>query len=242
MKPLVQPLRIFVGWDARETVAYHVLCHSLIRHASGPLSITPIVQSQLREQGIYWRERGALESTEFSLTRFLTPYLAGNKGWAIFMDCDMLCRGDIYDLVRYAESYQGDNVPWVWCVKHDYTPKDAIKMDGCQQTVYPRKNWSSLMLFQSYACRMLTPEFVNKAIPGALHQFGWLRDRKIGSLPIEWNWLVGEYEKNPDATMLHYTVGGPWFRNYQHCDYAQDWFDELDMAFPSLNVPKLVGA
>jgi hypothetical protein len=239
MKPWVQPLRIFVGYDSRETAAYHVLCHSILRHASGPVSFTPIVQDQLRRVGLYTRERGPLESTEFSLTRFLTPFLAGNKGWALFLDCDMLCRGDVFELLHHAESFTGDQVPYVWCVKHDYMPSRNIKMDGQIQSVYPRKNWSSLMLFQSYACRMLTPDFVNTAIPGALHQFGWLRDRKIGSLPAEWNMLVGEpNQTSEDPKMIHYTQGGPWFRDYQHCDYAQEWFDELDLAFPSMNVLK----
>jgi hypothetical protein len=236
------PLRIFIGFDSREVMAYHVLVNSLIRHASGPLSITPLVQSSLRTQGLYTRERGPLESTEFSLTRFLVPYLADYKGYAIFMDCDMLCRGDVYELLELARTPYELFVPLVWCVQHDYTPASAIKMDGQTQSVYPRKNWSSLMVFQCYGCRMLTPDFVNRAIPGALHQFGWMRDKKIGALPKAWNYLVGESNQATEPPkMIHFTNGGPWFRDYQQCDYAPEWFEELDRTFPSLNVPKPVG-
>jgi hypothetical protein len=230
----MKPLQVFIGWDSREIAAYHVLCHSLIRRSSIPLSITPLLQPQLRAKQLYTRQRGPLESTEFSLTRFLVPFLSNFQGLSVFMDCDMLALADIEELLSPI-----DYSKTVWVVQHDYTPKTTIKMEGQIQSVYPRKNWSSLMIFNNARCRMLTPHFVNTAIPGALHQFGWTRDKDIGSLPKEWNYLVGEPAQSPNPPkMLHYTLGGPWFRNYQFCDYANEWFQELDLAFPSLNVPK----
>lgn len=232
------PLRIFIGWDPHETTAYHVLSHSIMRHASGPVSITPLIQSQLRSAGLYTRERGKTESTEFSLTRFLVPHLSDFGGFSLFMDCDMLCQGDVYELIKIAKK---DELRALWCVQHDYTPKTTSKFLHQPQTVYPRKNWSSLMLFRNKFCERLTPSYVNTASGLDLHRMAWAgQDQSIGSLPVEWNHLVGEYDPKPDAKMLHYTLGGPWFRDYQFCDQAQAWFDELALAMPSLNVPKPV--
>jgi hypothetical protein len=215
----MQPLRIFIGYDSREPVTYHVAAHSILTRASGPVGIIPLVQSQLRAAGLYTRARGPTEATEFSMTRFLVPYLSGYEGVSIFMDCDMLCRADIYDLpVRSLD------LPPVAVCEHNYTPRDAIKMDGQVQTTYPRKNWSSLIVFNNERCQALTPEYVNSASGLDLHRFNWLGDyAPIGSLLLEWNWLVGEYEPNPNAKMLHYTNGGPWFRDYQNCDHADLW-------------------
>lgn len=227
--------KVFIGYDSIEPAAYHVLCHSIMRHASGPIAFIPLVQSQLRARGLYTRKRDRYESTEFSLTRFLVPYLSNYEGVSIFMDCDMLCKDDLYALPEIGEKA-------VLCVQHDYVPSTDVKMEGALQSVYPRKNWSSLMVFDNAKCKALTPHFVSTALPGALHQFGWLRSEDIGMLPLEWNHLVGEYLKNDGAKMLHYTLGGPWFRDHQFCDHAQEWFDELDLAFPSMNVPKPVGA
>lgn len=235
------PLRVFIGWDSREVLAYHVLCQSIIQHASGPVAIIPLVQSSLRERGLYWRERSQTESTEFSLTRFLVPYLSGYGDWSIFMDCDMLCQGDVYDLLKLAKADErARSYGSVWCVQHDYTPKTARKMDGCVQTTYPRKNWSSVMVFRNKFCERLTPDYVNTASGLDLHRFAWagIDPLNVRALPPEWNWLVGEYPPNPEAKLLHYTLGGPWFRDYQHCDHADRWFAMLDEAFPTLNLPK----
>jgi hypothetical protein len=232
------PLRIFIGYDSREPAAYHVLCHSLLRHASSPISITPLVQSQLRAQGLYLRKRDRSESTEFSLTRYLVPYLSGYSGLSIFIDCDMLCQADIHELLFYVEQVRNKAV---YVCQHEYTPKTETKMEGQVQSVYPKKNWSSLMVFRNTYCRDLTPDVVNRAAPSYLHQFNWIPEQWVGSLPLSWNWLVGEYATKPDAKMLHYTLGGPWFRDYQFCDHAQVWFDEVDRAMPSMNVPKPVG-
>ena len=211
-------LKIFIGYDDRETVAYHVLSESIRQHASRPVSITPLVRSQLEPQ--FSRARGPLESTDFAFSRFMVPYLCDYQGLAVFMDCDMLVKADIYELLLYTAAYPGKAV---YCCQHDYSPNSATKFQGHIQTVYPRKNWSSLMVFDARQCRMLTPQLVNTATGADLHRFTWLDDSDIGSLPVEWNWLVGEYPLNPDAKNLHYTLGGPWFPETANCDHAQEW-------------------
>ena len=216
-------LGIYIGYDPRESVAFHTLAHSILRRASVPVSIAPLMQSQLK--GIYTRERGPAESTEFSLTRFLVPSLAGFQGWSIFMDCDMLCRADIAELARQI-GLQADKA--VLVCKHDYTPKTERKFLNQVQSRYARKNWSSLMIFNNERCRALTSEYVNSASGLALHRFEWIDDSAIGGLPLEWNWLVGEYNYNPAAKIVHYTIGGPYFDDYRNCDYAEEWFAELE--------------
>lgn len=213
------PLRIFIGFDPREAAAYHVLCHSIMKHASCPVSITPLVQSQLRQAGVYTREPDVLASTEFSLTRFLVPYLSGYQGHSLFLDCDMLCQHDIAALFAIGRAR-----PEFTCyvVKHDYIPSTTSKMDGQQQTVYPKKNWSSVMLFNNALCTALSPEYVNTASTSALHRFEWANDYMIGELRSSWNWLVGEYPHNPEAKLLHYTLGGPWFM-IDHGEASQLW-------------------
>jgi hypothetical protein len=234
-RPHYESLRIFIGFDSKEPEAYHVLSHSIITRASCPVSITPLVQAQLRTSGAYTRERGATESTEFSMTRFLVPYLCGYAGKAVFMDCDMLCLSDIaglWDEIERQMDWNPVSRPKadkaLLVCQHDYTPREATKFLGQVQTVYPRKNWSSLMVFNNPRCRALSPEYVNSASGLELHRFQWLKDEQIGSLPIEWNWLVGDYERNDDARILHYTLGGPWFDASRDCDHAELWHDERD--------------
>ena len=235
----MRPLNVFIGWDPAETIAYHVLCNSIMRHASGPVSITPLVQASLRQAGLYTRERGKTESTEFSLTRFLVPYLSGYGDYSIFLDCDMLCQGDIYELVKIAKA---DELRAVWCAKHSYTPSSTLKMQAQTQTVYPRKNWSSVMVFRNKFCDKLTPAYVNTASGLDLHRMAWAGvDQNIGELPLDWNHLVGEYAPNADAKLLHYTIGGPWFWDYRNTEHCDLWFKELDLAFPTINLPKPVG-
>jgi len=216
-------LQIHIGFDPREAVAYDALAHSIRRQASIPVSIQPLVQQGLRDRGLYTRQRGPTESTEFSLTRFLVPALAGYRGWSLFMDCDMLCRADIAELYALRRSECA-----VLVVKHDYVPKTQRKFLDQVQTKYERKNWSSVMLFNNERCRALTPDYVNAATGLELHRFKWLDDAQIGSLPKEWNWLVGEYDCNPAAKLVHYTLGGPWFDEYRDCDYAGEWRAERE--------------
>lgn len=216
-------LRIFVGCDSREPVAAAVLMHSITARASAPVAITPLTLASVRAS--YTRERTPTESTEFSFTRFLVPYLSRYEGVSVFLDCDMLCRVDIWELMGYVDA-QPEKA--VLVCQHDYVPKTATKMDGQVQTVYPRKNWSSLMVFQNAKCRSLTRKYVNTASGGELHQFAWVPDKAIGALPLTWNHLVGEYAPNPHAEMLHYTLGGPWMAGHEDCDHADQWNRERD--------------
>jgi len=210
--------RIFIGFDSKEVVAYHVLAQSIIEHASTPVAFSPIVLSHL--QGLFTRERNALQSTEFSFSRFMVPYLSGYEGWSLFVDCDMLARADIAELWELRDERFA-----VMCVKHDYQPKTETKFLGQTQTKYQKKNWSSVMLFNNRRCRALTPDFVNTATGLELHQFKWLDgDDQIGELPSAWNHLVNEYDYRGDAKLVHFTDGGPYFDEYRNDDYAEEWF------------------
>ena len=221
-KATLQPLNIFVGFDRSEIVAYHVLCQSILERCSVPVRFTPIAAPNLG--GLYTRERSSLASTEFSFSRFLTPYLSDYAGWSLFMDCDMLARADFAELFNLADDRYA-----VMVCQHDYAPRDEIKFLGQVQTKYAKKNWSSVMLFNNSRCRALTPEFVNTASGLELHQFKWLEsDGEIGALPLEWNWLVGEYPFNPEAKVAHYTVGGPYFTEYADGDFSDEWRAALE--------------
>lgn len=230
-------LNIFIGWDSQEPLAFHVLCHSILRHASGPVSFVPLVQQQLRNTALYTRPPDQRASTEFSLTRFLVPALSNYQGRSIFLDCDMLMRDDVFKLAALANPAKAVSV-----CQHEYQPRVTTKFLGHEQADYTRKNWSSVMVFNNARCRRLTVQLVNQLSPAGLHRFEWVQDKEIGTLPLEWNFLVGESNQSIEAPKnIHYTNGGPWFREYQDCEYAQEWFDELDLAVPSLNIRKPVG-
>ena len=221
-------IRLFIGWDDRESISYHVLSHSILKRASCPVSITPLNRQNLI--GAYERPRGDMESTDFSISRFIVPYLCNYDGYAVFMDCDMLCLGDIAELARYMTLH----TRWTQAVhvaKHDYTPKEEKKFLGEIQTRYEKKNWSSVMVFNNALCRNLTPEFVNTAPGLALHQFKWTTEDKIGGLPKTWNYLVGEENQEPNPRLIHFTKGGPWFREFANCEYADAWRAELNSVF-----------
>lgn len=221
-------LRIFIGYDERERVAFHVLAHSIQRRASIPVSITPLNRATLT--AVFNRPRGEFESTDFSLSRWIVPYLCDFEGWAVFMDCDMLCLGDVAELARYATLMDKYGVA-ARVVKHQYEPADQVKFLGEVQTRYEMKNWSSMVLFNNALCRNLTPETVNSAPGLALHQFKWLSDPEmVRELPKKWNWLVGEpgYETPPDdVALLHFTRGTPCFAGYENQPGAELWRAEL---------------
>lgn len=224
------PLRIFIGYDGRESAAYHVLSHSILRRASCPVAITPLVQQALRDSKLYWRERGPTESTEFSLTRFLIPALCDYEGFAVFLDSDMLMRADVAELWAYIAAYMSETArapKALLCCQHDYTPTEGTKFLGHVQTAYPKKNWSSFVVWNNAMCRALTPDYVNTASGLDLHRFNWLPEEQVGSLPLTWNHLVGEYPPSETAKNLHFTLGGPYFDETQDCDHADDWRAEL---------------
>jgi len=216
--------RVFIGYDPRETVAFTVFSHSILRRARAPVAVSPVMLSELG--GIFDRPRHPLQSTDFSFSRFLTPHLSDYRGWSLFMDCDMLMLADIGELFALADDRYA-----VMCVKHDYRPKEDVKFLHEPQSKYEKKNWSSVMLFNNAQCRALDPGYVSRASGLDLHQFRWLADESlIGELPATWNHLVGVYERRSDVRNLHFTIGGPYFAEYKDCDYADLWWEEYRLA------------
>jgi len=213
---------VFVGYDTREDIAFQV-CEFSIKRFNTNVNVTPLVQHELRQKKIYWREVDKLASTEFTFTRFLVPHLMNFKGWALFIDCDIVFLEDVNNLFSLADDRYA-----VMCVKHEFNPKPGLKMDGQVQTVYPRKNWSSVVLWNCShpSNEKVTVDSVNNPnFDGAyFHRFTWLKDEEIGELPCDWNWLVGWYKKDDGIPRaIHYTEGGPWFKNYRNCEFNQDW-------------------
>ena len=218
-------MKVFVGYDTREDIAYQVCKHSIISKQP-QADVQPLKQQELREAGWYTRGIDKLASTEFTFTRFLIPELTNFKGWALFMDCDMILTTDIKELFDSADDRYA-----VMCVQHDYKVQEGFKMDGQKQTVYPRKNWSSVVLWNCGhpSNRVVTTDLVNdeKTTGKYLHRFSWLRDEEIGSLNHTWNYLVGVYDDIKKPKLIHYTEGGPWFENYRNCEFHREWKDEL---------------
>jgi lipopolysaccharide biosynthesis glycosyltransferase len=211
-------ISLFVGFDQRESVAYHTFVQSVIDTTSVPVAITPLVLSALPG----YAETHSDGSNAFIYSRFLTPYLANFSGWAIFADGDMVCREDLKNLWDLRDDRYA-----VMVVKHDYMTKASQKYLGNKNENYPKKNWSSVILWNcSHAKNQgLTPEFVMSKDGRFLHRFNWLDDSEIGEIPKEWNWLTTEYADNYEANLLHYTLGTPCFRDYRDCDMANLWWE-----------------
>jgi lipopolysaccharide biosynthesis glycosyltransferase len=216
-------INLYVGYDEREAIAYHVFCHSVIKNTSIPVKISPLVLSQLKEFNETHQDR----SNDFVYSRFLTPHLNEFDGWAIFADGDMICQADLKELIGMADPNKA-----LMVVKHDYQTKASIKYLGNINENYPRKNWSSVILWNCShpKHKILTPEFVSKQTGKFLHRFSWLDDNDIGELPVEWNWLACEYEKNTDAKLIHYTLGTPCFKDFRDTDMAEIWYDYYESA------------
>lgn len=228
-------LTVFVGYDPREADAYRVCVASLLAHARWPLDVRPLLLPQLQAEGLYRRpmeRRGAQlwdaisdapMSTEFSLTRFLVPYLMNYQGLALFVDCDFLFRQDVYDLVEFSEPGSAVNV-----VKHVHEPTESTKMDGQEQRRYRRKNWSSLILWDcghEQTRKNLTLDAVNARRGLDLHQFAWLPhgERYIGEIEVRWNWLEGYSPAHIEPAAVHYTRGVPSMPGYENSAYADEW-------------------
>lgn len=228
------PLRIMIGFDQVESVAAQVLMHSILTRSRVPVSFVPIYLENLKT--IYQRKRDPRQSNAFSFSRFLTPYLSHYEGWSLFMDCDMLLRTDIAELFALADPNKA-----VMVVKHDYIPSTTRKYLNAVQYKYPRKNWSSVMLFNNEKCKRLTPEYINAADGSELHRFNWIDDDMIGELPVEWNHLVGEYPPNPKAKIVHWTIGGPYFHEFSNVEFAEEWRKEYEQTIycRQLDDPKL---
>ena len=207
---------LVIGFDQREAIAYHVFCQSVLEMASMPVQFLPLAENTLSG----YSETHSDGSNKFIYSRFLTPYLMQYQGWAIFADGDMVCRADIAALWALRD----ENIA-VKVVKHDYKTKANKKYLGNKNEDYPRKNWSSLVLWNCGhpANKILTPEFVQKQPGSYLHRFSWLQDNLIGELPSEWNWLAIEYPENPNAKLVHYTLGTPGFKDYADQSMSDEW-------------------
>jgi lipopolysaccharide biosynthesis glycosyltransferase len=211
--------KIFIGYDSREIDAFNACMNSIISNTDSCPFICELNQNKLRKNGHYYREVDILSSTEFSFTRFLIPHLTEYKGWSVFCDCDFIFLEDIQELFDLCDDQYA-----VMVCKHDYIPTNNIKMDGKVQHQYPRKNWSSLVLWNNAhpKNKLLTKDMVNTQTGQFLHRFSWLDDKEIGEIPIQWNWLVGWYKEPKDGKpkALHFTEGGPWFKEYENCEYC----------------------
>ena len=215
---MFKTFRIFIGYDKRETIAYHVLSQSIMENSSVPVSITPIKLENLKK--FYSRPKGPKDSTEFSISRFLTPYLSNYQGYSLFLDCDFVVKGDIFELIKIIKKNPRKTL---WCVKHKHIPKEKKKFLNEKQLKYKRKNWSSFVIYNNSKCKMLTPKLVSRADGLYLHQFKWTKDKNIGSLPKEWNVLVS-YQKIPKKfKALHFTKKGPQFKKYKNCRGSHHW-------------------
>ena len=215
---MAEMIRIITGFDQREAVAFHTFYQSIISNSSTPVQITPLAINTLRE----YRETHSDGSNAFTYSRFLTPYLCNFEGWAIFADGDMVCQADITELWNLRDESKAVQV-----VQHDYETKQTIKYFDQPNANYPRKNWSSVILWNCAhpAHRLLTPAFVAGSTGAFLHRFSWLQNEQIGSLPKEWNWLAIEYEDNSKAKLVHYTLGTPCFKKYAQTAMSEHWWN-----------------
>jgi lipopolysaccharide biosynthesis glycosyltransferase len=215
----MRPIPIFIGYDPREAIAYHTCANSIIRNATKPVAIVPLALNLFED----YKETHNDGSNHFIYSRFLVPHLMDFSGHAIFIDGDMIVRGDITELWNLRSSALDVQV-----VKHDYQTKMTEKYLGSKNENYPRKNWSSVILWNcnSWPNRKLTPEFVEKATGAQLHRFSWIDDDRIGELPREWNWLPDEYGANKQAKLLHYTLGTPCFHEFADTPQGEEWHRE----------------
>jgi lipopolysaccharide biosynthesis glycosyltransferase len=218
----MKPLKVFIGYDKAEPVAYHVCAESIISNSSVPVSITPLYMPQLQNFKTPKHQQGYKPSNGFIFSRFLTPYLSNYRDKALFVDGDMVVKGDVAELFEMDMSGLGVRV-----VKHDYRTTANKKYLGSVNLDYPRKNWSSVILWNNWFApnSVLTPEYVGNQTGEHLHRFGWLTDEQIGDLPKGWNVLADEPNQAPynEAKLIHYTLGTCCFDDYRHCQYADDW-------------------
>jgi hypothetical protein len=221
---MTETLKVFIGYDHRQPVSYNVLQHSIFSHASKPVSITALVYSQLpltRDE--YWRDGNRYDArkiglTPFTFTRFLVPYLCSFKGWALFLDIDMLVKDDIAKLFELADS------------------KYTVMVSKNEK----RFEWASMMLFNCEKCTILTPDYVDKA--NGLHQIRWCDESEVGDLPREWNHLVGYDDERKDAKLIHFTQGVPCFQETIECEYSTDWHNQHRLGNASLPWKELMGS
>ena len=211
------PIKLIIGFDQRESIAYHTFTQSILEKCSVPVMFIPLAMNTLKG----YKETHKDKSNDFIYSRFLTPYLCNFKGWAIFADGDMICQADIKELWDLMDESKALQV-----VKHDYKTKAQKKYLGNINEDYPKKNWSSVILWNCShpKHKILTPEFIASQTGKYLHRFSWLNENEIGELPKEWNWLAIEYPENKNAKLIHYTLGTPCFKEYKESDMADIWY------------------
>jgi len=217
----MQVLDIYLGYDGKvEPIAYYVCMQSIIEKSSIPVRFTPLALNTLKD----YTETHTDGSNSFIYSRFLVPYLNNFKGMALFLDGDMIVKGDVAELL-----YEFDPSEAVKVVKHNYKTKHPVKYLGAKNEDYPKKNWSSVMLWNCshWLNRQLTPRFIQEQTGKYLHRFQWLKypEEQVGKLDETWNHLVNEYEYNPDAKLAHFTLGSPCFKDYQTGDYSKEWWN-----------------
>ena len=220
-------INFFIGYDPKEDIAYRICKYSLLKRASTTVKVFSLKLDELIAKKLYTRTVDPLASTQFTYSRFLVPKLMNYTGWAVFCDCDFIFLDDVNNLIKNLDDSKA-----VYCVQHDYTPKEKHKMDGQKQTIYPRKNWSSFILFNCShpSTKNLTVETVNSENGAYLHQFKWCKNEEIGKLDERWNWLEGwtSNHNHNKPFAVHYTRGGPWFSEWQDVEYAKEWINERD--------------
>lgn len=222
-------MKVYIGHDPREQAAYETAVRSLHR-VTPTAQVTPLKADRLAACGLLRRivdHRGGLYdlpsnapcATEFAASRFLVPHLA-QTGWALFADCDVVFLADIAELFALADPDKA-----VMVVQHRPLDDEGWKMDGALQVRYPRKNWSSVILWNCDhpANLRLSLQDVNERPGRDLHRFYWLADSEIGALPAEWNWLVGVQPKPDEPKIAHFTLGGPWFPSWQGGEHDDLW-------------------
>ncbi len=222
-----EKINIVVGFDQREAIAYHTFTQSIIEKSSLPVFFIPLAVNTLKG----YKETHNDRSNDFIYSRFLTPYLNNFEGWAIFADGDMICQSDIRELWDLRDESKA-----LLVVKHDYVTKANRKYLGNINENYPRKNWSSLILWNCAhpKHKILTPDFIALQTGQFLHRFSWLDNSDIGDLPKEWNWLALEYPINNSAKIIHYTLGTPCFKEYRNTDMAEIWLKNYERLLEGL--------
>lgn len=221
-------IRVFAGYDARLPAGFHAFCQSLIATSSQPVSVTPLSVSMLG--GLLTRPWDSKQTTPFAYSRFLVPHLCDYQGWALFVDgSDMLMNDDIAELWALRDAHYAVQV-----VKHPEGIHSGTKRKFFDQTQedYPRKNWSSVMLFNCERCVDLSAADANIMNGAYLHRFEWLKDELIGELPARWNHLVGVNKPRIDPGLIHYTLGVPAFSEQRDCEWADLWYSYAGMAGP----------
>ena len=221
-------LNVYIGFDSSnygQELAYEVCKRSIEKNTRHDITIHKLVKSDLVNRNIFTRN-DTDGSTEFTYTRFLVPYLNNYEGYALFCDSDFLWECDINELF---ENFSNPKYALA-CVKHTYSKcKCPNKMDNKVQEWYPRKNWSSLMLFNCShsSTRNLSLENVNNKSAKWLHRMEWCKDYKILEIPKSYNYLVGYYD-DEHIKALHFTDGGPWYPKYKNVLYADRWIKYLN--------------